>query len=114
MQIMHHHSGDKAFSTTANVTSNAPGTIATDDFVFGSTQLANDTGTTDDDNRVFFDKSKKAFRAGSASDDSWDDANVGVGSVAFGTNNTASGIEAFAIGENTIASGYASVALGSR
>ncbi len=104
-------SGDKALSTTANVTSNAPGTLATDDFVFGSTQLDNITGT-DDDNRLFFDKSKGALRAGTVETTEWDTANVGNYPTAFGIDNTASGIGSFAIGENNIVSGNHSFAAG--
>ena len=82
--------GTSTFSTTANVTSNANGTIATDDFVFGSTQLADVTGTTNDDSRMFFDKSKGAFRAGYAFEDRWDDSNIGANSIALGLNSGAS------------------------
>ncbi|WP_299886074.1 hypothetical protein [uncultured Lacinutrix sp.] len=87
-----------AFSTTANVTSNAPGAMATDDFVFGSTQLDDITSGTDDDSRMFFDKSKWAFRAGKAFLDDFDTANVGRGSVAFGEDNVASGNYSFVSG----------------
>ncbi len=94
-----------AFSTTANVTSNAPGTMATDDFVFGSTQLDDITSGTDDDSRMFFDKSKWAFRAGKAFLDDFDTANVGRGSVAFGEDNVASGNYSFVAGfGNTVTS----------
>ena len=93
------------FSTTANVTSNASGTIATDDFVFGSTQLDNDTGTTDDNSRMFFDKSRRAFRAGEATGAQWDAANLGGNSVAFGIDNIASGSESAVFGSlNTVTS----------
>ncbi len=89
--------GSGAFSTTNNITSNALGNIEIDDFVFGSTQLNNDTGTTNDDNRMFFDKSKGAFRAGNVNGDQWDDANIGVSSGAFG-RSIASGSNSFAAG----------------
>ncbi len=110
-------SGDKAFSTTGNVTSNAPGTIATDDYVFGSTQLADITGASDN-NRMFFDKSKGAFRAGGLNDGDattlpfWDDTNVGSFSTAFGGNVEASGLGAIAIGYGVRATGNYSTALG--
>ena len=126
-------SGDKAFSTTSNVTSNTNGNTATDDFVFGSSQLDNDPNTTDDDARMFFDKSKGAFRVGTTRDDPeetgderWDDANVGVRSIAIGTDNLASGQGAVTIGNESmataddaisiggIADGLVSVAVGSR
>ncbi|MCP4437704.1 MAG: hypothetical protein GY810_02065, partial [Aureispira sp.] len=100
-----------AFATASNITSNSPGTIATDDFVFGSTSLADVAGT-NDDARVFFDKSKAAFRAGTVNGVQWDDANVGTASTALGINNTASTFYATAIGQNNTASGVASVAMG--
>ncbi len=105
-------SGDKALSTTANITSNEPGDIATDDFVFGSTQLANDTNTTDDDVRLFFDKSKGAFRAGFAEGVEWNDTNVGDRSVAFGTKNTVSSFQSFAMGTQNTVSGPTSATFG--
>ena len=60
------------------------------DFVIGSPQL-DDNGITTNDNRMFFDKSKGAIRAGSVGSTQWDDASVGVNSVAFGFNTTAAG-----------------------
>ncbi|MGH1386993.1 C1q-like domain-containing protein [Kordia sp.] len=90
--------GTSAFSTTANVTSNSNGDTTADDFVFGSTQLDDVTGSTDDDSRMFFDKSKWAFRAGKAFLDDFDTANVGRGSVAFGEDNVASGNYSFVAG----------------
>jgi len=100
-----------AFSTTSNVTSNSPGTFATDDLVFGSPQL-DDDGDTDHDSRMFFDKSKAAFRAGTVSLAQWDDANVGAYSVAIGRDTTASGISSTALGYYTTASGNYSTAFG--
>ncbi|AXG68307.1 head domain of trimeric autotransporter adhesin [Kordia sp. SMS9] len=101
-----------AFSTTASVTSNANGTIATDDFVFGSTQLDNDTNTTDDDRRLFFDKSKGAFRAGIAEINEWDDASVGEFSIALGRRPFAEGSASIALGTFSSAIGDESVSIG--
>ncbi|TVP46307.1 MAG: hypothetical protein EA341_13900, partial [Mongoliibacter sp.] len=115
------------FVTTSNVTSNSGGTLATDNFVFGSSQLANDNTTTDDDARMFFDKSKGAFRAGAVDSDQWNDAGVGSYSVAMGYNSEANadysvgmgyysaafGEGAVALGAYTLASGDGSVAMGS-
>ncbi len=120
-----------AFSTTANITSNANGTIATDDFVFGSSQLNDIGGNATDNVKMYFDKSKGAFRAGSPllSDgfaDGWDAVNTGDYSVvmgrgsmapataatAFGTYNAANGENAFAVGYQNLASRFATVALG--
>ena len=87
--------------------------FATDDFVFGSYQLG-DTGNPDHDVRIFLDKSKGAFRAGSVSSTEWNDANVGVGSVALGANATAIGINSFAWGSRSTARGGNSIVLGYR
>jgi len=102
---------ESAFTTTSNVTSNAPGVYAIDDFVFGSPSL-NDDGNSDHDNRFFFDKAKGAFRAGSAWGTYWDDANRGSYSFASGVNNTASGTNSTAMGSDAIASGRSSIAIG--
>ncbi len=106
------NSGDKTFDTTNNVTSNASGTIATDDFVFGSTQLQDDPSTSDDDKRMFFDKSKGAFRAGIDANNKWDDASVGINSTAFGIDNVASTFQSFAAGAHNNVSGSESAAFG--
>ncbi|MFC0603134.1 tail fiber domain-containing protein [Winogradskyella pulchriflava] len=116
------NAGNTAFSTTANVTSNAPGDIDTDDFVFGSIQLAHSADPSITDNRMFFDKSKGAFRAGATykldglsyplDGTTWDDANVGDHSFASGINTTASGFAATAMGVSTTASGESSTAMG--
>ncbi|MDY8134878.1 hypothetical protein [Aquimarina sp. 2201CG5-10] len=100
-----------ALSTISNVTSNANGTIATDDFVFGSTQLG-DTGNTDNDRRLFFDKSKGAFRAGIAEGNEWDDASIGEFSIGLGRRASASGAASVSLGTFTSALGDESVALG--
>ncbi len=86
--------------------------VATSDFLFGSAQLA-DAGNATEDARMFFDKSKGAFRAGAAQGTQWNNANVGDYSVALGLNNRASGSNSVAIGSSsTVASGAASIAIG--
>ncbi|CAL2064845.1 hypothetical protein [Tenacibaculum sp. 190524A05c] len=100
------------FSTTSNVTSNVTGSLTTDDFVFGSSQLNNDTSTTTDDFRFFFDKSKGAFRAGRVFNADWDEANLGQYSIALGRGNLASENASFAVGESNVSSGSSSVAMG--
>lgn len=84
--------GDFAFdgiwSNTANVTSNAPGTLASDSLVFGSSQL-NDDGVAGHDTRLLFEKSTGAFRAGTVTGTQWDSR--GANSVAFGGNTTVAG-----------------------
>ena len=114
-------SGDKVFSTAGNVTSNSFGNLTTDDFVFGSSQLLNNGTTNDDDNRMFFDKSKAAFRVGVTPDDleegaigtQWDDTNVGFASFSAGIGSIASGNESIALGRYHTASGDNSVTIGS-
>jgi hypothetical protein len=83
----------------------------TDDFVIGSTQL-DDTGSSLDNARMFFDKDKASFRAGRALDDEWDANNVGNRSAAFGLNTIASGTYSMAIGNRTKAEALASTAIG--
>ena len=82
------------------------------DFIVGSYQTE-DTGNLAQDNRMFFDVSKGAFRAGITEGTEWDDANVGVNSIAMGYNTTASADSSFAIGEETTASATPSFASGS-
>ncbi len=89
----------------------APGVYATDDFVFGAAQLDDIVGT-DDDNRMFFDKSKGAFRAGAALGTQWDAANIGNYSTALGINTIASGNYSTAMGASTTASGHVSTTMG--
>ncbi len=103
--------GTSAFSTTANVTSNANGDTVNDDFLFGSPQVASISGT-DDDHRIFFDKSRGAFRAGQVTGLQWNESNTGFQSVAFGSNNIASGDATFASGVSNVVAGYAASALG--
>lgn len=79
-----------AFSTTSNVTSNSPGTLGTDDFVFGSSSL-NDGGNSAHDSRFFFDKSLSSFRAGIAGGTQWNTDSLGYASTAFGYEPIAAG-----------------------
>lgn len=92
--------GGGAFSTAANITSNSPGTLSTDDFVFGANAL-DDTGTAAYDERFMFDKSKGAFRAGTVNSTQWDDVNRGTSSFAWGNNTTASGAYSIAGGDSS-------------
>ena len=98
-----------AFSENSNVISAGD---ADDDFVFGSTQLADDNSTTEDNARMFFDKSKGAFRAGSVSSDLWDDTKVGSYSIGLGINNQASQYGAVAIGNDNYATAPGAIAIG--
>ena len=101
-----------AFITKGNVTSNASGSLTTDDFVFGSHQIDNETGS-QDDARVLFDKSAGAFRAGYASGNSWNESNLGDYSFAVGYRTQASGHRTTALGNSAEAHSYAETALGS-
>ena len=103
-----------SFSTETNVTSNANGSTAEDDFVFGSSQLNNDPNTTADNKRFFYDKSKGAFRAGFAQSDQWDEKNIGTYSIAMGRNTIASGYHATAFGSATLSDAWYSTAIGKR
>jgi len=105
------NAGGGAFATASNVTSNSPGTLGTDDFVFGSDQL-DDAADTTKDVRFLFDKSKGAFRAGSVVGTQWDDTSRGNYSAAFGLNTIASGASTFVAGENSSATAQYSYAMG--
>ncbi|MEQ8473325.1 MAG: hypothetical protein RIC35_19165 [Marinoscillum sp.] len=98
-----------AFSETSNVISAGD---SDDDFVFGSTQLADDNSTSEDNKRMFFDKSKGAFRVGNGLGDDWDDANIGQYSFAQGSNVKASGYGSVSIGNNSDATMSGSIAIG--
>ena len=62
--------------------------------------------------RMFFNPKKAAFRAGYVVGTDWDNANVGIYSVAIGRNTLASGSTSLAIGSGAVASGDVSVAIG--
>ena len=64
-------------------------------------------------NRMMWYPKKAAFRAGTALSDAWDDANLGMFSVAAGYDTRATNQSAVAMGHQSVASGtYASIALG--
>ncbi|MFT7433591.1 MAG: hypothetical protein ACI9TY_001228 [Alphaproteobacteria bacterium] len=85
--------------------------VANKDFIFGAPQL-DDSGNVDHDKRMFFDKSKGAFRVGRALGAQWDNANIGDQSVAMGSETIASGTNSTAMGGNSNASGTNSTAIG--
>ncbi|MDX9750385.1 MAG: tail fiber domain-containing protein [Flavobacteriales bacterium] len=62
--------------------------------------------------RMFFNPRRAAFRAGRVTGAEWNDANVGVYSMAWGQNTTASVLYATAWGQNTIAAGNYATAWG--
>ncbi len=55
---------------------------------------------------------KGAFRAGTVTGTAWDDANIGSGSIAMGTDALASGANSLAMGRNTAALATNSAAMG--
>ncbi|MFD0862183.1 tail fiber domain-containing protein [Sungkyunkwania multivorans] len=106
---------EAAFTTENGVTSNVPGNTATDDFVFGSTQLDDDPATFADTRRMFFDKSKGAFRVGQSGISDiyiWNENTLGNNSVALGDGVVASGEASFSAGQLTVANNTNAVALG--
>ncbi len=102
--------GSAIFENAGDVVRNT-GAHATDDFVFGSPQLADD-GDTNHYARMFFDKTKAAFRAGRVNGTQWDDTNVGTFSTALGANTIASGNTATALGFYTTAESYLETVIG--
>ena len=100
------------FSIKKKIVSNEQQQWSDSDFVFGSPQLDNDKSTTDDNKRIFFDKSKAAFRAGVAQSDQWDESNRGTYSIAMGRNTVASGYHATAFGLSTQSKAWYSTAMG--
>ena len=62
--------------------------------------------------RMMWYPRKGAFRAGIVSGTQWDDANIGLFSIAMGNDTKASGQTATAMGYNTLASGLFSTAMG--
>jgi hypothetical protein len=99
------------FATDSNVTSNANGDYANDDFVFGSPTL-NWNSNNDNANRMFFDKSNGAFRAGTCTNMNWNTDSLGNRSFASGYNTKATGWHSTAMGHETNATGYISTSMG--
>ena len=102
--------GTAGAEVISSVDASAP--YASADFVVGSSSLDQVSGT-DDDRRMFFDKSEGAFRAGRVDGLQWDSDDIGGHSVGMGYNVTASGTSSIALGENVAALGDYSVAIGS-
>ncbi len=84
-----------------------------DHFIFGSNQVDNAEGTSDDAKLMFLRGSKEgAFRAGLVTTTAWDLSNIGTASVALGTNTKASGDYSVSIGHTNQATNQSSIALG--
>ncbi|HIF26224.1 MAG TPA: hypothetical protein EYQ41_08700 [Micavibrio sp.] len=95
------------FAADANFTYTSAG-----DFIVGSYQIE-DTGTGNEDYRMYFDVSTGAFRAGRAMEAQWNYTSSGSFSVAMGDRTIASGMRSVAMGGSSVASGDASFAMGS-
>lgn len=106
------HGTQSPFLNNQGTTSNKGQDWEHNDFVFGSPQLDNDPSNTADNKRIFFDKSKAAFRAGIAQSDQWDEINRGTYSIAMGRNTIASGYHATAFGLSTQSKAWYSTAMG--
>ncbi|HET7462832.1 MAG TPA: tail fiber domain-containing protein [Longimicrobium sp.] len=63
--------------------------------------------------RLMWYPARYAFRAGSVNGSQWNSGSIGYGSVAMGSNTTASGSNSFAMGNGSTASADEAVALGS-
>ena len=102
--------------TTSLITPNttkAGYAVESTSFVVGSDRLDNDNNAEDKkDTRMFFDKPKGAFRAGTVTGTQWNDGNRGTNSTALGLNNIARGENSFAAGSTNIANGTNSFAAG--
>jgi hypothetical protein len=64
--------------------------------------------------RFLWSPKLRALRAGEVTGDLWDSVNIGLNSVAMGSNTKASGLVSTALGANTTASGERSTALGTQ
>lgn len=98
------------FTLNGDIISNSNGSYETNDFLFGSPTLDFTLEAT----RMFFDKSKGAFRAGYAQGgQTWNESNIGIYSFASGSNTLAYGISSTAMGFGTASLGDYSTAMGS-
>jgi Head domain of trimeric autotransporter adhesin/Chaperone of endosialidase len=90
------------------------GSSATKGFLISGNNLVNSTvPDLGAGSRLMFYPGKNAFREGYVSGTHWDNSNVGVGSVAMGSNTIASGTYSISMGTNTTASGTYSTSMGS-
>lgn len=92
--------GTSALTTTANLTSNAPGDTANDSFIFGSSNLDNQAGT-DDDAKILYSKTHQTFCVGEVTGDKWDQANLPGTSILIGKDvGSTAGHSKTEIGQN--------------
>jgi hypothetical protein len=85
----------------------ANGLLSDTGLLYGGTLSLGEPGP-----RMIWYPGKAAFRAGNEQANEWDDSNIGLYSVAFGTGSTASGGGSAAFGSDSMASGASSVATG--
>lgn len=104
--------GPSAFGLNADGTVIVP-TDTTDSWVVGSNSLDSVFGQGAMDSRAFYDKTKRAFRAGFANNDHWNAANRGDFSFATGYNTKANGQYSRAHGASSHAGGFMADAFGS-
>ncbi len=97
---------------TINATSGAVTVAGTDGFLSTGTLNSGSIPATGAGVRMMWYPKKAAWRAGEVSGTEWDDANIGVHSLAVGSDVTASGEKSLALGYNLKASGQSAVALG--
>ncbi|PZE18989.1 hypothetical protein DNU06_03190 [Putridiphycobacter roseus] len=81
------------------------------DFVVGSYQLDHISSNSNRE-RMFFDESKGAFRAGYVQNKNWDEDSIGISSFAGGRNSLAIGAQSTAFGNNSAARGDDSFVMG--
>ena len=81
-----------------------------DDFVVGADSMNYGSAL---ETKMFFDKSKGAFRAGAVAGTGWDESNIGTYSTSFGINTIASGNYSTSFGGDVISSGDFSTSFGS-
>lgn len=105
-------SSSSPFQLQNGVIDNSNGAYATLHFLVGAPTMDNQTGP-DDDARLFFNKDKAAFRAGYASNDSWNEKNLGDYSFADYYRTEAKGHRSVALGNSTIAESFSETVLGS-
>jgi hypothetical protein len=99
--------GSSAFTSENGITHSNNNS---DDFVFGTDNLDYSSGT---EYKLFFDKSKGAFRAGAITGTKWDESNIGNFSIGFGSDTKASGAISASFGSGTTANGSISTSFGS-
>ncbi|MGB1040276.1 MAG: tail fiber domain-containing protein, partial [Flavobacteriales bacterium] len=105
--------GSGVFENNNGVVQNS-GNYNSDDFVFGDTVLDYYGFVAASKRKMFFDKSKGAFRVGSQMAQVWDETSLGTNSLASGVATLASGNNSVAFGAESITTGNNSISSGLR